>query len=544
VSLLIIVSALLALGGALVLYLVLERAGPGGVPLALLRAVAWAGVAALLVDPGCRTGAAPPTVLLDASRSMEDVRGDARWMAAQDSARRLAAGGPVILFGGTPVAWHPGARPTAETSRLLPALRDALARGGRVVIVTDGELDDASSLPPDALRAARVVVLPRPRVPDAALAAVRLPMTIAAGDTAIAEVEVTASEAGPRDSATVELWEEGRPVARQRVGLAAGGARAQLRFVPAPPSGDRALRRYEARVTRWPADADPRDDAASTAAAVTRAPAVVLLSASPDYDFRWLAGTLRATRAAPARSFVRVADGPWRDAATLASVSADALRAAVSHADLVVAHGPDSAVRAVAALATRSTWAWTTGTGAVAGDWYVSADPAPSPVGGALSGVDAESLPPLTAMRQAAADSAGWTALPARAGRRGGARPVVAGTERDGRRAVAMLGTGLWRWAAKGGVSAEAYRAVILGLTDWLLARGATGDQGVQALRDSLARGASERLPRRAVLAPQAGEAGAASGERVPLQRRPWVYGAVLLALCLEWIVRRRRGMR
>ena len=543
-SFLIVVTALLALGGALVLYLVLERAGPGGVPLAVLRAVAWAGVAALLVDPGCRKGVVPPTVLLDASLSMEDVRGDARWVAAQDSARRLAAGGPVVLFGAAPVAWHQGARPSAASSFLLPALREALARGGPVVVVSDGEIDDAASLPWDAMRAARVVVLPRPRLADAAVAVVRVPAVVTAGDTATAEVEVTSTGALARDSATVELREEGRAVGRRRIGLAAGAARVAFRFVPAAPAGDRALRRFEARVTGWAADADPRDDAAPTAALVTRAAAVVLLSASPDYDFRWLGGTLRSARAAPVRSFVRVADGPWRDAVSLAPVSAEALRGAVERADLVVAHGPDSAVRAVAALARRSTLLWTTGPGATNGDWYISAEPTPSPVGAALSGVAAESLPPLTAVRAVPADSTAWTALPARAGRRGAARPVLEGAERGGRRAVTVLGTGLWRWASKGGVSAEAYRAVVLGLTDWLLERGAGDDSGVQALRDSLARGRAERLPRRPVLASQAGEGVAAAVRRVPLQQRPWVFGAVLLALCLEWIARRRRGMR
>jgi hypothetical protein len=93
-------------------------------------------------------------------------------------------------------------------------------------------------------------------------------------------------------------------------------------------------------------------------------------------------------------------------------------------------------------------------------------------------------------------------------------------------------------------VAAEAYRAVVLGLADWLLERGAADDAGVQSLRDSLARGKAERLPRRPVLVPQAGEGMAAVVERVPLTQRPWVFGAVLLALCLEWIARRRRGMR
>ena len=91
IALLIIVS-LVALGGALVLYLGVERSGWAGVPLALLRALAWAGVAALLVDPGCRGQPPAPTVLLDASLSMTDPAGDARWRAAVDTARRLAAG--------------------------------------------------------------------------------------------------------------------------------------------------------------------------------------------------------------------------------------------------------------------------------------------------------------------------------------------------------------------------------------------------------------------------------------------------------------------
>jgi hypothetical protein len=543
VSTLILVVALLALGGALALYLALERAGPWGVPLAVLRAVAWAGVAALLVDPGCRRGTAPPTVLLDGSRSMEDVGGDARWHAAEDSARRLAAGGPVVLFGATPVAWRPGARPAAATSLLLPALREAVARGGPVVVVTDGEVDDAPALPADVMRAARIVVLPRPDLPDAAVAGVRLPAVLAAGDTAAAEVDVVSTGSAPRDSASIELREEGRVVGRQRASLAAGSVRATVRFVPTPPSGDRALRRYEARVTGWRRDADPRDDAGATAAAVTRAAAVVLVSESPDWDFRRLTEVLRSARATPVRSFVRVAEGPWRDATTLAAVREDAVRGALSHADLVVAHGPEGAVRDAIRLAPRSTWSWVTGPGAVSGDWYVTPEPTASPLGAALSGVAADSLPPLTAVRPGPKDSTAWTAVRVRAGRRGVAQPVLVGGTRGARHWVEVLGSGWWRWGAKGGVAAEAYRSVVLGLADWLLERLAADDAGVQALRDSLSRGASERLPRRPALAPQPGSA-AGTAERVPLQQRPWLYGTILVALSLEWIARRRRGMR
>ena len=542
---LLIVTTLVALGGALALYLGVERSGPAGVPLALLRALAWSGVAALLVDPGCRGKPPAPTVLLDASLSMSDASGSDRWRAAVDSARRLAAGGPVVLFGATPVSWREGARPAAASSRLLPALREALSRRGPVVVVTDGEVDDAAALPADAMRAAHVVVLPRPTAPDAGIAGVDLPSVLVAGDTAVAQVEVASVGATPADSATVELREEGRVAGRARVPLGRGATRASVRFVPSPVTADRSLRRFEARLTGWRRDADPRDDVFVTATAVTREAAVVLLSESPDYDFRALAHTLRSAHATPGRSFVRVTDGPWRDAATLAAVGDAAARAA-RQATLLVAHGPEAAVARLAGLGRRGVWRWVTGpgSGAQSGDWYVAAEQTASPVSGLLAGVSSESLPPLAAMRDAPGDSAAWTAVLARLGRRGPARPLLVGETRGGRRSVWVLGSGLWRWTSKGGLAEEAYRALMLGVADWLLEGRAEDDAGVQALRDSLSFGVTEYLPRRATLFAQTGGGERGAGERMPLQRRPWVFGAILAALSLEWVVRRRRGMR
>jgi len=543
VIVLIIVTTLVALGGALVLYLAVERSGPAGVPLALLRALAWAGVAALLVDPGCRGKPPAPTVLLDASLSMSDASGDARWRAAVDTARHLAAGGPVVLFGATPASWRAGARPVAASSRLLPALREALSRGGPIVVVTDGEVDDAAALPSDAMRAARVVVLPRPAASDAGVAGVDLPVVLVAGDTVAALVAVASTGATSADSATVELRELGRTVGRTRVALGGGATRASVRFVPSRATADRSLRHFEARLTGWPRDADPRDDALRTAAAVTREAAVVLLSESPDYDFRALAHTLRSADATPVRSFVRVTDGPWLDAATLSPVGDAAVRAA-GQATLLVAHGPEAAVARLAGLGRRSVWRWVTGPGAQSGDWYVATEQTASPVGGLLAGVPAESLPPLVTVRAAPVDSAAWTAVLARLGRRGQARPLLVGEVRDGRRSVSVLGSGLWRWTSKGGVAEEGYRALVLGVADWLLERRAEDDAGVRALRDSLSSGVTEYLPRRAGLSSQAGSLVRGVGERVPLQRRPGVFVLILAAISLEWAVRRRRGMR
>jgi hypothetical protein len=542
---LIAIAAVLALGGALVLYLGPERAGPSGVPLALLRAFAWLGVAALLLDPGCRSGPAPPTVLLDQSQSMSDPAGDARWKVAVDSARRLAAGGPVVLFGATPRAWHERARPDAPTSLLLPALREAVSRGGPIVIVTDGEVDDAAALPADVMRAARIVIVARPRGPDAGLAAVRIPPVLRAGDTATAEVAVVVRQTVAGDSGSLELREDGRIAARQRVGLGTGSVAAVLRFVPAPPpGGERAVRRYEARLAGFARDVEERDDARATVAAVTRAAVVALFSESPDWDFRWLGRTLRSAWATPVRSFVRVAEGPWRDAATLAPVSEAAARAAAQDAALVIAHGPEAAIEAIARLARRSVWRWPTGGGAQTGDWYVAPEPGASPLGAVLAGVPVESLPPLSALRTAPADSTAWSAVLARAGRRGSAQPVFVGGTREGRRWLTVLGSGLWRWASRGGVAAEGYRALVLGAADWSLEHRTAEDGEVLAVRHSLARAGVEFLPRAPTLAAQAGAAAGAIRERVPLQQRPLVYVVVLAMLCVEWVARRRKGMR
>jgi hypothetical protein len=279
-------------------------------------------------------------------------------------------------------------------------------------------------------------------------------------------------------------------------------------------------------------------------AAVTRAAAVALFSESPDWDFRWLGRTLRSARATPVRSFVRVAEGPWRDAATLAPVSEAAARAAAQEAALVIAHGPEAAIEAIARLARRGVWRWPTGGGAQTGDWYVAPEPGSSPLGAVLAGVPVESLPPLSALRTAPADSTAWSAVLVRAGRRGSAQPVFVGGTREGRRWLTVLGSGLWRWASRGGVAAEGYRALVLGAADWSLEDRTAGDGEVLAVRDSLAREGVEFLPRAPTLAAQVGTAAGATRERVPLQQRPLVFGAILVALCVEWVARRRRGMR
>ena len=550
-----VVVGLLAAAAALAVYLLLERVGPAGVPLAVLRAVAWGSLAMLLVDPGCRrTAASAPVVLLDHSLSMSDPggaagAGGARWRAALDTARAIAGGDwRILLFGAQPEAYAAGAGPDAPATRLLPAWREAAALGGPVAVVTDGEVDDAQDLPSDLLRSARVVVLPRPERADVGVAGFDVPPALRAGDTATAVVVLAAAGTAPTDTATLELLDGARVVARTRVALDGGGSlRRELRFVPpAPAAGtEREVRRFTARVSGVRDDAEPRDDARVTLAEVSRTGAIVLLSDSPDWDFRTLAATLPLTAGVPVSAYVRVApDAPWRDARSLAAVGRDAVEAAVRGASLVVVHGTAAGAAPLAALARHALWRWTAARGeGVGGDWYVAPSETASPVGAALSGVPADSLPPLEALAEQPADSAAWTALAARLARRGRAWPAITGSENGDRRAVRVLGSGLWRWASKGGEAAEAYRSLVAALTDWLLAQPAGAERALAARRDSLNRGLDELLPRPRTLAAQPGARLAAAGEREPLRRSTWLYGLALGALVLEWGARRRRGM-
>jgi len=543
-----------ALAAALALYLGLERTGAAGIPLAVLRAVAWGSVALLLLDPGCHRsgGGEPAVVLLDASLSMSDpgdpAAGGVRWQAALDSARAIAGPrGHVLLFGEEPTSLRPGAHPYAAATRLLPAWREAAALGGEISVVTDGEVDDAADLPDD-FKATRVVVVPRPVRTDVGVAALALPISFRAGDTVTAVVAVVSAGTAPGDTATLELREGSRVVAHERVAVGVGGVfRRELKFVPAPPAAgaDREVRRYEARVRGGNADAEPRDDVRALVAEVTRASAIALFSDSPDWDFRTLVSTLRATSGVPVAAFVHLASGSWRDAATLHLVSDGAVVAAARDAELVVAHGTPLGAAAILERTRHNVWRWSPDRGPTAtGDWYVTPTDAPSPLGAALTGVPAESLPPLEAVGVPVRDTAAWVGLAAQLARRGRPRPVIEGSEAGGRRTLRVTGSGLWRWASQGGVAQEGYRALTAAMTDWLLGETERRSPALEAARDSLTRGLDEFLPRRRTVSAQPGERGVATGATISVRQSPWLYAAALGALMLEWIARRRRGMR
>src|SRR5205807_9884805 len=80
---------------------------------------------------------------------------------------------------------------------LGPALAAAAARGGPVIVVSDGAIADLPDVPPDLVRRARLVVLPRAAFVDAFVASVEGPRRVAANDTV--RLRVSYGISGTRD---------------------------------------------------------------------------------------------------------------------------------------------------------------------------------------------------------------------------------------------------------------------------------------------------------------------------------------------------------
>ncbi|PYO82602.1 MAG: hypothetical protein DMD65_08160 [Gemmatimonadetes bacterium] len=446
--------------------------------LTLLRATALGTLVLLLWNPAVsrvESGVATPLVLLDASLSMAGQGGG--WRAALDTARALAHGGVIWRFGARVTAFDT-LPPADGASRLGPALAAAAARGGPVVVVTDGAITDAADLPPDLARGPRIVVVPRGPFFDAFVASVDGPRHVSAGDTI--RLSVSYGTAGPKEAGrgkregTLIVNLSGRRIASHRVVLPDSGVVSTDISLPASlfAPGASAL---EVRL-EGASDSEPRDDARTFVLDVSPQPSVVLLAAPPDWETRFLARTLTDVARVPLRAFVAAEPGgstPWRDGATLAAVAAPEVARAVAAARLVIEAGEPATLARFVPPHKGAVLLWPAARRQEGGgDWYVQ-PPGPSPLAAALAGAAWDSLPPVTGLVELAPDSAAVVVLTARLGRRGAPRPLVVLSERDGRRRAVVAGAGLYRWAFRGGASAEAYRALMAGLVDWLLAEGA-----------------------------------------------------------------------
>ena len=466
---------LAAVALAAVTYLRLERIGRRGwIPLAF-RAIAWSAIGLLLLNIGCPAPADEmrPLVLLDGSLSLSAP--GARWAAARDSARRW---GDVRLFGDERPAANAAADtiPTRGRTLLGPALTAAAASARPVVVVTDGEIEDATDLPPELLARTGVRVFPRDTVPDLAVTGVAGPERATAGDTITLEVTLEAAGGARADTARVEVMDGTSRVAARTVRLAGGAGRARLAFPSASlGAGEHLLRVAIAAAS----DREPRTDARYHLVTVAATPGVVLLAAPADWDARFLFTTLRDVAQLPVRGFVRLGER-WRSMTDLAPVSDADVRTAARRADLLILKG---ALAAGAGRGARGIWSWPSGESGAApvpGDWYLAAADA-SPLASAFLGQPIDSFPPAARIFPLEPGGASWTALTARLGRRGAARPVVVGRD-DGRvRRVTVAADGLWRWAFRAGSSEQTYRAWVAATASWLLG-GADSARGLARL--------------------------------------------------------------
>lgn len=592
---------LAAVALAALTYLRLERLGPRAwVPL-VARAVAWSALGLLLLNVSCPASGRPgrPLVLLDASLSMDAPGG--RWRQALDSARRV---GEVRLFGDE--AATADSVPSGGRSLLGPALVAAAASDRPVLVMTDGEIEDAADLPPELVGRVSVAVFPRDARPDLALVAVSGPSRVTAGDSIVLELEARAVAGAAPESVRVEVRTPKGTVAARNARVAGGGARLRVAVPSAVVGpGDHVLEVALAGA----GDAEPRTDTRLHAVTVARTPGVVLLAAPADWDSRFLYRTLRDVAQLPVRGFVRLAGDRWRTMEDLAPAPAERVRQAARGADLLILKGDPGAVAEGAAA--RGVWRWPAGERGAApipGDWYLAA-PEVSPIAGAFVGMPVDSYPPATQLAPLEPGAGDWVGLTAQLGRRGAARPAMIGGQNGRVRAVTVGADGLWRWAFRGGSSEQSYRTWVATTASWLLG-GADTVRGVAApvrpvvqqgrplvfewtgngpavptpvvwsgteastrtdtlrfdgagraavrlppgrYRYRLARGgggvaavetySDELLPSPVTLSTRAARVGRPEG-RTAARDWLWLFGLAVAALAVEWLARRRLGLR
>lgn len=496
------------------------------VPFAL-RTVAGTLAAALLLNaPLGPTAPLAPWVALDASASWAASAGG--WDAATRAAEAARPGSDSLVLFGSAVRGGPVPAAATDTASRIGTLVDqARALGRPLRIVTDGLLDDPERLA-ELPRGSEVVVPSLTPPSDLAVAALTAPRAALIGDTLEVRVLLRAGGAGsvPR-SLVVDLG--GRALATVAVeALEAFEEREALVRAAMPAlEGEQEL-----RASLNAADGVPANDSATTPLQVTGVASVALISTAPDQDSRFALAVLRATQRGAVRGYVRVAPGQWREGDALRPVTEAVVRRALEQSSLAVLHGDTSYF---GSPRQRTTGALVLMAPPEGSDEFYVTSAGDSPVRAALAELPWEALPPL---RAGPNPRGGLDALLARRARRGEERTVVA-LQEEPRRVAVVNAAGLWRWRTRGGRSADAFDAVWGSIFDWVVA-GADGSAG----DDARPRVARELVPRPASVV--SGPVGSAPvRDLTPRARSAWWLAALaLLALCGEWIMRRRLGWR
>ncbi len=534
-------AALLGVGLTVLLYR--GEVPRGAIVLPLLRWVAVTVVVAALLDAPLRRAVAPrPVVALDVSVSWLADDDDAAWRAARAVVDSLLDGhaDALRLFGDSLRTAPIPDRPTDVGSRIRPVAEWALATGRPVQVVTDGRLDDpewVARLPVGST----VHRIDRPARAAAVLTALDAPTAAPAGDTILAEVTVTADAAGapPRQ---LTLGRDAQVIARRDL-EALGPYETRVVSVPVPLGAVEGAVRLTARLL----DGTNVTDSITVPMRITGGAAAVVISTAPDQDARYAVAALRAVRRGPVRAYWQVAKGVWRVDGTLAPVEEGVIRREAGEASLLLLHGDTAFLGAPGALRTAGLILMSP---PPPGDEYYPVAPSsPSPLSDALSGLPWDSLPSLdVAPMRASADEA--TVVETRRGRRFESRVAIRVAEREaiGQRVVRIPAAGFWRWRSRGGRSAESYDALVGALVDWAgaalgAATDAVGATEATARALETAQRAEQR-PRAPTVASGPVGTGEVMGRSLGARGRWWLVALALAALSLEWMLRRRRGLR
>ena len=385
---------LIAIGAGILVSLVqygvrdLRAGGVFAAAAAVLRVAVIAIIVALLLDaPLGFPAPAAAWAALDVSASM--VRDDSTtWRAARDSLKRARADS-VFVFGDSIRRADTATVPSDPTTRLRPVVERALGAGHPLTVITDGEIDD-----PDALASlpagSRLVVLKHPPRRDLGVRSIDVPRAVVSGDTVDVRVTLVAGGQGAA-AGSLALALNDRAVSTTQVDSIAPFAErtVSVKTRLEGASGPALLR----AVVSSPGDANSHDDTLAVAIDVSRAASAVFVSTAPDFDARWSLDVLRGSLGIPSRGFFRVAPGEWRVDGSLTPVTEANVRQAVHDAPMAIIDGDTSIFGPPRAAATGPlALVITAGT---EGEWYPSAAPA-SPLAPALSGVVWDSLPPVS----------------------------------------------------------------------------------------------------------------------------------------------------
>jgi hypothetical protein len=594
------IAALVA-GAAAVILVYGLRPGSGLTLIsAALRLTAVTGLVALILNAALGAARpAPAVVALDASYSWLRDGDSSRFREVLARARR-EADGALLLFGDSIRVADGEVQPSDDASRVRPAVERAMAEGRPLRIYTDGELEDPESLTP-LVGGSGVVVVRAEDGADVAISELRVVRATIGGDTLDVDVALTASvRGGPPSRLTLSLGD--RVVATVMVdSVGPYGERVVRSRVPVPNVTGSII--IGAALTAA-GDRTPANDSLAVAVDVMAGAGAVVISTAPDYDVRDLAAVLRGTVLLPTRGFYRVAPGRWREEGSLGTVTEEDVRRAAREAPLLVLHGDTAVFGEPRSLARGSVLLVSPPTGPTE-EWYATGAPA-SPMATALGGSPWDSLPPLEVAPVTATGT--FEVLETRRARRLERRVAAIGWERPKRTVlVPASGFWRWRfrggapaaahsafwgsvidWLAaeradnraaspadgavregqvirwRRGLPTDTVVPVVLvrrgsDSRDSMTVRFAAGSLFAESpprpsgIYDITSRGGSsvlvvnpsaEVLPRRPTVVEGELGTGEALTDAPRLRGIGWIFAIVILALCAEWILRRRLGLR